>query len=144
MKGNKNLNELKLRIAELEKEYGVKFSDIPEDKEEKIVIENKGTKVIAIMPDRERSQQAMESDEERRYMNEEVTIRLFKDNSRYKDDLYVAVNGENCVIKRGSFVKVKRKFAEVIDRSLIQDQLTGDLMENKAREFAKESVERNI
>ena len=96
------------------------------------------------MPDRERSQQAMESDEERRYMNEEVTIRLFKDNSRYKDDLYVAVNGENCVIKRGSFVKVKRKFAEVIDRSLIQDQLTGDLMENKAREFAKESVERNI
>ena len=140
----KNINELKKKIAALESEYGVKFSKVPEDKSEEIVIENKGAKVITIASGIKRSEQDKESDVEKAYMNEMVTMRLFKDNSRYKDDLYVAVNGENCVIKRGAWVKVKRKFAEVIDRSLIQDQLTGDFMESKAREFAKESVARNI
>ena len=140
----KNINELKKKIAALESEYGVKFSKVPEDKSEEIVIENKGAKVITIASGIKRSEQDKESDAEKAYMNEMVTMRLFKDNSRYKDDLYVAVNGENCVIKRGAWVKVKRKFAEVIDRSLIQDQLTGDFMESKAREFAKESVARNI
>ena len=140
----KNINELKNKIAALEKEYGVKFSDIPEDHEEQIIIENKGTRVITIAPDKGRNERHKESEKEKSYMNQIVSIRLFKDNSRYKDDLYVAVNGENCVIKRGSWVKVKRKFAEVIDRSLIQDQMTGDLMDNKEREFANESVARNI
>lgn len=140
----KNINELKNKIAALEKEYGVKFSEIPEDREEQIIIENRGTKVITIAPDKGREDRYKESEKEKEYMNEMVSIRLFKDNSRYKDDLYVAVNGENCVIKRGSWVKVKRKFAEVIDRSLIQDQMTGDLMDSKAREFADESVARNI
>ncbi len=142
----KNLNELKEKITELEKEYGVKFSEIPENAENgsKIVIENKSPGVITISPEFKKNTEARESAEERARMNELVLIRLFKDNSRYKDDLFVSVNGENCVIKRGTWVKVKRKFAEVIDRSLIQDQLTGDLMEDKSREFARESVERNI
>ena len=140
----KNINELKSKIAALEKEYGVKFSSIPESAEEQIIIENKGTRVITIGTDKARASRHKENEAEKAYMNELVSIRLFKDNSRYKDDLYVAVNGDNCVIKRGSWVKVKRKFAEVIDRSLIQDQMTGDLMENKAREFADESVARNI
>ena len=140
----KNINELKKKIAALEEEYGVRFSEVPESPAGSIVIENKGTKVITIAPTGKSTAQERESEKEKAYMNEMVTIRLFKDNSRYKDDLYVAVNGENCVIKRVSWVKVKRKFAEVIDRMLIQDQMTGDLMENKAREFAKESVARNI
>lgn len=140
----KNINELKNKIAALEKEYGVKFADIPENREEEILIENKGTRVITIAPSEKNACRHKESREEKDYMNQMVSIRLFKDNSRYKDDLYVAVNGDNCVIKRGSWVKVKRKFAEVIDRSLIQDQLTGDFMDNKEREFADASVARNI
>ncbi len=140
----KNINELKNKIAALEKEYGVKFSKIPEGRDEEIIIEKKGTKVITIAPDKDKNASHKESPQEKAYMNEMVSIRLFKDNSRYKDDLYVAVNGENCIIKRGCWVKIKRKFAEVIDRSLIQDQATGDLMDNKAREFADESVARNI
>ena len=35
------------------------------------------------------------------YLNETVAVKLFRDNDRYKDDVYVAVNGQNCVIKRG-------------------------------------------
>ena len=37
-----------------------------------------------------------------------VSIRLFKDNDKYKDDVFVAVNGEAIQIKRGETVKIKR------------------------------------
>lgn len=54
--------------------------------------------------------------------NEEyVTIELFGDSGKYKDDLYVAVGNENCVIKRGMKVRVKRKFALAIEESLRED-----------------------
>ena len=41
-----------------------------------------------------------------------VEIELFRDNRDYKDDVFVAVNGESCVIARGKKVKVKKKFAQ--------------------------------
>ena len=37
-----------------------------------------------------------------------VRIRLFKDNSRYKGDLFVSVNGVNYKIRRGVEVEVPR------------------------------------
>lgn len=73
------------------------------------------------------------------YMNELVEIELFKDNGKYKDDVYVAVNGENCVIKRGERVKIKRKFAEVLDQSMQQKKETAKYMEQKSGEWAKAS-----
>ena len=66
-----------------------------------------------------------------------VPIPLFKDNEKYKDDVFVAVNGENCVIKRGERVQIKRKFAEVLDHSEHQDYETSLLIEQKTREGAK-------
>lgn len=71
------------------------------------------------------------------YWNELVEVKLFKDNNKYKDDVFVAVNGENCNIKRGERVMVKRKFAEVLDTSDMQDYETSLLIEKKSREFAK-------
>ena len=78
------------------------------------------------------------------YLNEYVAIKLFRDNDRYRDDVYVAVNGRNCVIKRGEWVKVKRKFALVLDQSEIQDMKTAELLEaeqNRYRE-AEEGASR--
>ena len=49
-----------------------------------------------------------------------VRIRLFKDNSRYKGDLFVSVNGVNYKIRRGVEVEV----AEVLEHSQMQDELT--------------------
>ena len=63
------------------------------------------------------------------YLNETVAVKLFRDNDRYKDDVYVAVNGQNCVIKRGEWVNVKRKFALVLDQSEIQDMRTAEMLE---------------
>ena len=75
--------------------------------------------------------------EQEAYYNELVEVKLFKDNNKYKDDVFVAVNGENCVIKRGEKVLVKRKFAEVLDNSDLQDYETSKLIEKKSNEFAK-------
>ena len=53
-----------------------------------------------------------------------VRIRLFKDNSRYKGDLFVSVNGVNYKIRRGVEVEVPPEVAEVLEHSQMQDELT--------------------
>ena len=50
-----------------------------------------------------------------------VRIRLFKDNSRYKGDLFVSVNGVNYKIRRGVEVEVPPAVAEVLEHSQRQD-----------------------
>ena len=72
-----------------------------------------------------------------RYLNEYISVKLFKDNDRYKDDVYVAVNGQNCMIKRGEWVKIKRKFALVLDASEIQDMKTAEFIEREQRRFGE-------
>lgn len=69
------------------------------------------------------------------YMDEEVEVKLFKDNGKYKDDVPVGCNGELIVIKRGERVRVKRKYAEILDNSEHQDYETSCLIEQKSKEF---------
>ena len=77
------------------------------------------------------------ADEYEKYLNEYISVKLFRDNDRYKDDVYVAVNGQNCMIKRGEWVKIKRKFALVLDASEIQDMKTAELIERESKKFAE-------
>jgi len=69
------------------------------------------------------------------YMNELVPIKLFKDNGKYKDDVFVSCNGETIAIQRGTRVEIKRKFAEILDNSEHQDYETAMLIEQKSNEF---------
>ncbi|MEG1562874.1 MAG: hypothetical protein RR365_03985 [Bacteroides sp.] len=69
------------------------------------------------------------------YLEEYVQVQLFKDGKDYKDDVFVCVNGENCVIKRGYPVKVKRKFALVLEQSQAQDVKAAEYAEAQQREF---------
>lgn len=69
------------------------------------------------------------------YMNEEVEVKLFKDNGKYKDDVIVGCNGEFIAIQRGERVKIKRKHAEILDHSEHQDYETACLIESKSKEF---------
>ena len=78
--------------------------------------------------------------ESKAYWNELVEVKLFKDNNKYKDDVFVSVNGENVVIKRGERVQVKRKVAHVLDNSDLQDYETSKLIEQKSSEFAKSEL----
>ena len=73
-----------------------------------------------------------------------VTVQLFKDGERYSDDVFVAVNGERVQIRRGESVQIKRKFAEVLDRSLRQDTATANMMSAKSAEFESQAKALNI
>ena len=85
-------------------------------------------------------EQKKANEERKAYWDELVPVELFKDNNKYKDDVFVAVNGENCVIKRGERVMVKRKFAQVLEDSKISDFKTSELIDKKSREFAKSEL----
>lgn len=88
-----------------------------------------------------KTEEQKKAEEERKaYWNGLVKVKLFKDNNKYKDDVYVSVNGENCVIKRGVEVEIKRKFAAVLDASDLQDYETSMLIEQKSSEYAKSEM----
>lgn len=77
--------------------------------------------------------------------NEElVEVELFKDSGKYKDDVYVAVNGERVQIQRGVPVKIKKKFYKVLEASRKQDIATAKFIQEKVDEFEAESKRRNI
>ena len=73
-------------------------------------------------------------------LNEYISVKLFRDQDKYRADVYVAVNGQNCIIKRGEWVKIKRKFALVLDASEIQDMKTAEFIEKEQKSFAHQSA----
>lgn len=75
------------------------------------------------------------AEKEKEYANELVEIELFKDSGKYKDDVFVAVNGVGCLVQRGKKIKIKRKYAEAIENSLKQDKKTSDFLDLKSREL---------
>lgn len=71
--------------------------------------------------------------------NELVEFEAFYDEDKYKDDIYVAVNGRRFQIKRGEKVMIPRYVYEVIMNSEAQDKATARLMEQESTKFANES-----
>ena len=73
-----------------------------------------------------------------------VPIRLFKDNEKYKDDVFVAVNGERVQIRRGELVHIKRKFADVLEQSMRQDTATANMIERQSAEYEAKAKALNL
>ena len=94
--------------------------------------------------DEKREALAAKKQRELERMNEKVTVRLFKDGRDYKDDVYVAVNGENRLIRRGIPVEIERRFAEVLKQSNRQDLVAAAYNEQKQNEYKEESARRGI
>lgn len=69
-----------------------------------------------------------------------VPVYLFKDNGKYKDDVFVAVNGKSYQIKRGEKVMVPDFVAEVLEQSMSQDQATANLISRQSEEYAAEAA----
>jgi len=65
--------------------------------------------------------ESKETRKDKAYYNELVTIKLFKDNDRYKDDVFVAVNGVGMMVPRGKEVEIPRKYAIALQNSEAQD-----------------------
>ena len=68
-----------------------------------------------------------------------VTIHLFKDNERYKDDVFVAVNGKRWQIKRGVDVQVPRYVADLLEQSRKQDVSTAYLIERESSAYEQQA-----
>lgn len=76
--------------------------------------------------------------------SELVPIRLFKDNDKYKDDVFVAVNGRSFQIKRGETVMAPDYVAQVLEQSMAQDNATANLIERETSAYAAEAKARNL
>ena len=62
-----------------------------------------------------------ETTQNKNYYDELVEVRLFKDNDKYRDDVFVAVNGVGMIVPRGKDVKIPRKYAIALKNSEAQD-----------------------
>lgn len=131
--------EQAIDLAEVQKQIAAML-DAAREEARKIVDNAKAAAAEIVAPAKEKSASDEEKAARKAYMEELVEVKLFRDTGKYKDDVFVAVNGENCVIKRGERVKIKRKFAEVLDNSDRQDYETSKLIEAKSREFAESGL----
>ena len=61
-----------------------------------------------------------------------TTVNLFYDGVKYKDPLFVGINGMTWLVKRGEPVEVPIEVAEVINQSLKQDGKTAQLIRELA------------
>ena len=69
------------------------------------------------------------------------TIRLYKDNDKYKDDVQVIVNGKVFIIQRGVDVEVPDFVAEVLDNAQKQAQYAIEVSDSTGK---KELVKQNV
>ncbi len=69
-----------------------------------------------------------------------VKIKLFKDYGEYRDDVFVAVNGESYLIQRGVEVEVPDYIAEVLEHSAAQDEKTQQLMAQTQARYEKKTA----
>ena len=77
--------------------------------------------------------------ERKAYYDELVTINVFMDNDKYKDDLIVPVNGKTWQIRRGEDVRVPRYVAAVIENSMKQDKATTAKIRSMEQKYERES-----
>jgi hypothetical protein len=68
-----------------------------------------------------------------------VEFEAFYDGDKYKDDIFVCINGKPMQIKRGEKVMIPRAVAEVLEQSINADRQTARMMDSLANEFATES-----
>ena len=121
-----------LNIEEVQAKIAAMLAEAEAAKAEAMKLVDEARKAAGAKTAKE-EEEAKKAAELAAYMEEYVEVKLFKDNDKYKDDVFVSVNGDNCVIKRGERVKIKRKFAEVLDHSEHQDYETSKMIEAATR-----------
>ena len=105
-------------------------------------VPQKAESQVAVMQEKKARERFLKAQEA--WLDEYVEIKLFKDNDKYKDDVYVAINGKNCVIRRGVWTRIRRKFSLLLDQSEIQDLRTAEMIENESKRFENASQLRGM
>lgn len=134
-------------IATPEKSYEDKIAELMAAAEERAnaVIEKAEKAAEEIVKKATKATDKTSTDEENKKINDELeeytVVQLFKGDGKYADDVFLAVNGENCVVKRGYPVKIKKKFALILEQSYQQDIMANEYMSQKQDEFFKKANE---
>lgn len=110
-----DVEELKKKLSAAEKKAKAAEKKLAEVEEKEKAFENAVTNATADAVTHEKSIKKILDAQEK------VTIRLFKDDDKYKEDLFVGINGMTYQIKRGVDVEVPKAVAEVIKLSQSQD-----------------------
>ena len=99
------MDEKKTKVDEQAKAEPVNLAEVT--KQVEAILANAKAEAEKIVADAKASvsgelteEQKKANEERKAYWNELVEVKLFKDNNKYKDDVFVSINGENCVIKR--------------------------------------------
>lgn len=71
---------------------------------------------------------------------EKVRVRLFRDEYRYKDPLYVSINGRNCVIRRGADVDIDKYFADFIEQQMTEEAAIWERVAQEEKEYREMSA----
>lgn len=130
-----------------EKSYEEKLAELMAAAEERAnaVIEKAEKAAEEIVKKATKATDKTSTDEENKKINDELeeytVVQLFKGDGKYADDVFLAVNGENCVVKRGYPVKIKKKFALILEQSYQQDIMANEYMSQKQDEFFKKANE---
>lgn len=90
-----------------------------------------------------REAQAAEIAAANKWLEEPVTIQLFKDGKDYKDDLFISVNNKRWQIKRGVPVTVPRKVSLQVADSEIQSIRAAEYSDERQEDYRK-AVDANM
>lgn len=71
---------------------------------------------------------------------EKVSIRLFRDEYRYKDALYVSINGKNWLIRRGVDVELPKYVADFIEQQMTEDSRIWERVAQEEKEYREMSA----
>ena len=128
-------------MTEANTNYTEAIAALKNEYEEKLALKEAQIALLKAEADAEASEMNEIIAKNEAYLDEYVDVKLFRDADKYCDDVYVAVNGQNCVIRRGEWVKIKRKFALVLDQSEIQDMKTSELIEQAQKNFVEDCAQ---
>lgn len=90
-----------------------------------------------------REAQAAEIAAANKWLEEPVTIQLFKDGKDYKDDLFVSINNKRWQIRRGVPVTVPRKVSLQVADSEIQSIRAAEYSDERQEDYRK-AVDANM
>lgn len=121
----------------------IKAAAIAAAKEEAAKIIAAAKEEAAAMGEAKADTQAAVAPKNDPYYEELVPVMLFKDNEKYKEDVFVSVNGETCLIQRGKQVNIKRKFYEVLMQSQAQDMATAEMIAGYTNEYKDKEAKLN-
>ena len=62
-----------------------------------------------------------------------MTVELFRDNGKYKDDVYVSIGDENCLIQRGKTGADQAQICSGADLSRLQQKAASKMQEDAAQ-----------